>query len=259
MADPALDSPEIRSMLSLLQQGIQHALGAKLAGLYVVGSLVTGDFDFRSSDLDLIAVLADDPTDAEIARLAAMHAEIARQQPRWNDRIEVIYITAARLKGDRADYTFPITSPGEPFHIRDIHHDDWLVNWHNLREVSQPLLGADPKTLVDPVSREWLAEVVRTQARMTLDWISPDDQLGSQSYAMLTLCRALVLVRTGLSVSKKQAAAWVAEHYPQWADLTERMLIWRAAGVNQLPGHAEQFPETLRFVEFMIAEIDAAF
>jgi predicted nucleotidyltransferase len=256
VADPALDSPEIRLMLGLLQQGIQQVLGAKLAGLYVVGSLVTGDFDFRSSDLDLIAVLADDPTEAEIAALGTMHAEIARQQPRWDDRIEVIYVTAARLKGDMADYTFPITSPGEPFHIRDIHHDDWIVNWHNLREVGLPLLGADPKTLVAPVSREWLAEVVRTQARMTLDWISPSDPLGSQAYAMLTLCRALVLVRTGQSVSKKQAAAWVAERYPHWADLAERMLIWRAAGVNQMPGHAEQFPETLRFVDFILAQLD---
>ncbi len=255
MTDPAFASPEIRLMLDLLQARIRDVLGANLTGLYLVGSLVTGDFDFRSSDIDLIATLADDPDESGVAALAAMHADIARQNPFWDDRIEIIYITQARLKGDRADYTFPITSPGEPFHIRDIHHDDWILNWHKLRENSITLVGADPKTLVDPISHETLLGVVRAQARMTTDWLAPTEKLGSQAYAILTLCRSLCLVRTGAFVSKKQAAAWTAEQFPQWASLMERALVWRAAGREQMPGHLEQYPETGRFVDFMIAQI----
>jgi predicted nucleotidyltransferase len=86
MADAALNSPEVKAMLDLLLARIQGALGAKLAGLYVVGSLVTGDFDFRSSDIDLIAVLVDDPTEAEVQALGAMHSEIAQKMPFWYER-----------------------------------------------------------------------------------------------------------------------------------------------------------------------------
>jgi hypothetical protein len=257
MPDPALNSPEVRHMLELLLSRIQVVLGAKLAGLYVVGSLVTGDFDFRSSDIDLIATLADDPTEAEVQGLGDMHAEVARQQPFWDDRIEILYVTQARLQGDTPDYTFPITSPGEPFHIRDVHHEHWYTNWHSLRENSVTLYGADPKTFVVPVPHAELVRVVQELSRMTLDWISPNEQLGAQAYAILTLCRALCLVRTGTSVSKKQAAAWTAAQFPQWAGLLERALIWRAAGTNQMPGHVEQFPETNRFVQFMIEQIDS--
>jgi hypothetical protein len=257
MADPALTSPEVQSMLDLLLARIQGVLGAKLSGLYVVGSLVTGDFDFRSSDIDLIAVLAKDPTDPEVQALGEMHAEIAQQQPFWVDRIEILYVTQARLQGDMPDYTFPITSPGEPFHIRDVHHEHWYTNWHSLREISVPLYGADPKTFVAPVPLAELVRVVRELSRMTRDWIAPTDALGSQSYAILTLCRALRLIRTGDSVSKKQAAAWAAAQFPQWADLLERALVWRAAGVNQMLGHVEQFPETKRFIDFMIAQIES--
>jgi hypothetical protein len=92
---------------------------------------------------------------------------------------------------------------------------------------------------------------------MTQDWLDADATLGAQAYAILTLCRALRLIRMGESVSKQQAAAWAAAQFPQWADLLERALVWRAAGKDQLPGHAEQYPQTKRFIEFMIEQIDS--
>ena len=50
--------PDIDALLSRLLDQMQRILDKKLAGLYLYGSLVTGDFDRESSDIDLLAVTA---------------------------------------------------------------------------------------------------------------------------------------------------------------------------------------------------------
>ncbi len=250
-----LSEAEMRALPDLLLARIRAVLGAKLAGFYVVGSLVTGDFDYRSSDIDLIAVTTTELDDAEVGRLAALHADLIRENPLRDNRIEVIYVPAARLKGDRADYTFPITSPGEPFHIRDIHHDEWTINWLVLREQSITLYGADPKTLVDPIPRAKIVRVVQDLSRQTPEWLDPAASLGGLGYVILTLCRGLRLVRTGEFVSKKQAALWAAAQLPEWAWLIEKTLVWRVVGSEHPETPEAVFPDVQRLVLFLVEQI----
>jgi Domain of unknown function (DUF4111)/Nucleotidyltransferase domain len=65
-----------------------------MAGLYVFGSLVVGDFDADVSDIDLLAVLTGDPSEDLVARLGLMHDALASENPVWAGRIEVIYVSA---------------------------------------------------------------------------------------------------------------------------------------------------------------------
>ena len=81
MENKTLTDAEMRALPALLLQRIQAILGDHLLGFYQVGSLVTGDFDAASSDVDLIAVLTVEPDESEVQRLAAMHAELIRAQP----------------------------------------------------------------------------------------------------------------------------------------------------------------------------------
>src|SRR5215204_4296786 len=90
--------PEVNEVLDAILAGIQAELRAKLIGLYTFGSLVTGDFNPVRSDVDLAAVLTADLDDREFARLLRMHAELAREFPKWEDRIEVGYIAATNLR-----------------------------------------------------------------------------------------------------------------------------------------------------------------
>ncbi len=126
--------PDVNRMIELIQARVQETLRERLVGLYLSGSLVTGDFDLAVSDVDLVAVTSSDLMPAEIARLEAMHRAIARQEKTWDNRIEVIYITADALRTFRIQpSTIAIISPGEPFHTRAA-DKDWLVNWYVLRE-----------------------------------------------------------------------------------------------------------------------------
>jgi len=141
----ALTDAEMRALPSLLLGQIHPILGDHLVGFYLVGSLVTGDFDAATSDVDLIAVTSADVDEAEVARLDAMHAGLIRTRPNLDNRIEVIYIAAHHLNANGADYTIAEISPGEPFHVKEIHHDQWTINWLILREQSVTLYGLTRK------------------------------------------------------------------------------------------------------------------
>jgi predicted nucleotidyltransferase len=86
--------PENASVLGSIHEAIVTVAGSSLVGLYLFGSLATGDFDATVSDIDLLAVLADTPGEQLVARLRRMHADLAQANPRWDDRIEVVYISA---------------------------------------------------------------------------------------------------------------------------------------------------------------------
>ena len=72
-----------------------------------------------------------------------------------------------------------------------------------------------------------------------------------QAYAILTLCRALHLHRTGEKASKRQAALWAQEELPEWSGLIRSALAWRTAWREQNVDHASTRAETIRFVSFL--------
>jgi hypothetical protein len=79
----------------------------------------------------------------------------------------------------------------------------------------------------------------------------------AQSYAILTLSRALYTLSTEEQASKLQAVAWIAEEYPQWASLVENALVWRQHPDEQNVDHAATFPETRRFVDFVLGLLNS--
>jgi hypothetical protein len=117
--------------------------------------LATGDFDSGVSDIDLIAVLTDSPSERLATRLSQMHAQLSQANPEWEDRIEVIYISRLGLANCRTDTTrIAVISPGEPFHVVEAGRD-WILNWYPARENGVRLLGPPIDSLIftDPERR----------------------------------------------------------------------------------------------------------
>jgi predicted nucleotidyltransferase len=257
MESKILSDAEMRALPDLLYKRVQAILGDHLVGFYLVGSLVTGDFDPLSSDVDLIALTAGVLTEAEVDQLEQMHLELIRDDPRLDNRIEVLYTPVGRLNGDQQDYNVAEISPGEPFHVKEIHHDQWTINWYVLREKGVTLFGPNPRTLVDPIAHEKIVRVVQDLSRDTPNWFEPS-HLGGQGYVILTLCRGLRLVRTGDFVSKKQAAQWAAQQFPEWSDLILKTLVWRVVRHEPTEDAAALYPEIRRLAVFLIDQILAA-
>lgn len=214
-------------MLGSIREAIVTVTGSSLVGLYLFGSLATGDFDATVSDIDLLAVLADTPGEQLVARLRRMHADLAKANPAWDDRIEVVYISAQGLATCRTGTsTIAVISSGEPFQVVQA-GPDWILNWYPARQDGIRLLGPPIGSLIPPIpSAEFIGELRRYLVGFT-NRIPNDVSLGAQAFAILTMCRGLYAIRFGERRSKRVAAAWAQQEFPGWSDLIRRALGWR--------------------------------
>jgi hypothetical protein len=207
-----------------LQDSIGRALGDRLLGLYAFGSLVIGDFDPGRSDLDLLAVLPSRVTDAELARLHALHADLVRAHPDWTDRIETAYFPLDVLRDfqTRGGEVVRI-SPGEPLH-RVTTSPHWLLDLYTVQEKGLVLHGPPAAALLPPITRDEFVAAARANLRDWPGWLAESRAEGFQSYAVLAVCRNLHAVVEGTQVSKPYGARWAAARYPRFAALIEQSL-----------------------------------
>jgi predicted nucleotidyltransferase len=242
----------INALLADLLQGIQRILDRRLVGLYLYGSLVTGDFDMGASDIDLLAVTASDIDGNEFEQLDSMHLDFISRNKEWEHRLEIAYLSADALKTYRwRASNIAIMSPGEPFHVKEA-GKDWLLNWYIVREKGVALTGPPPRTIIEPIAKEEFIQVLTNHVREWRDWVEHDNTRPWQAYAILTMCRALYTVRNGEHVSKRQAALWAQEELPQWSHLIRYALLWRESWRDEDVDYEATFPETVRFVHFVI-------
>ncbi len=257
MIDPLIQHPEMRSLVERIRSDLARSLHGKLVGLYSVGSLVVGDFDPLISDVDFVAVTTAPLDNLTGESLRQMHAKIARDFPSWDNRIEVVYVAVDHLRHPDQLDRLAVISPGEPFHIFAVNADDWLLNWYLLRLNGVTLLGADPQTLVEPITLDELLPRLRDQLRGLVAWSGENLHLGAQAYVILTFCRALCLFETGDFVSKLQAARWTAAEFPAWSPLIERALAWRQRQNGAPQDDDSALSETRRFAQFALERLDS--
>lgn len=219
--------PMLECLLETLVSGIRAVLGGDLVGIYLYGSSVSGGFDPGVSDLDLVAVTSAEVEEIDLAGLEQIQLDIVGRNPAWNDRLEIVYIGWTTLQSFRiSGGSLAVISPGEPFHIvGDV--AEWLQNWYLVRETGITLYGVAAADVIPPIARvEFVAAVVRYA-----DWLRKRNHAdlgpGSLAYAVLSLCRALRTVRTGMPCSKQEAAAWTRERMPEWAWLIDAALRCR--------------------------------
>ncbi|MBI2887713.1 MAG: DUF4111 domain-containing protein [Chloroflexi bacterium] len=245
---------EINGILESLLAALRHVLADRLVGLYLYGSLATGDFDPDSSDIDVLAATSSDLDDAELEALREMHRTIARANSKWEDRIDVAYLSVTALKIFRSRRSrMAVISPGEPFHVTEA-GKDWLMNWYIVREWGMALFGPPPPAVIDPITKREFAQAVREHAAWLTEQVNRGvraQQRKAQVYAILTMCRALYTHRHGEHVSKKQAALWAREELPEWSGLIQNALAWRSEWRDEQVDHASTRPETVRFVNMV--------
>jgi predicted nucleotidyltransferase len=252
---PVTQDTELEALLERLAGEIRRNTNDSLVGMYVYGSLVTGDFDKDRSDIDLLAVVDRDIDGATFARLDRMHARFVEEYPAWEDRIEVAYVPAPALSDFRTETSqIAVISPGEPFHLKAA-GKDWLLNWYVVREVGVTLYGPPPETQIPDISQAEFVEAVRAQAGAWKEWVYRMRTPGAQSYAVLTLCRALYTHEHGGQASKKQAALFAKAHLPQWAPLIQQGLDWLSERRDDENDDDESFHETVRFVHYVADRI----
>ena len=247
----ALSSGERRQVLALLSRltaGLKSILRDQLVGIYLYGSLVTGDFDFDLSDIDLVVVL-ENPLDGRLfTALQQFHAQLLREFPAWDDRLELAYISAGALRSFRTRTSaIGIMSPGEPFHLVQA-GDDWLISWYALREKGIALQGPPIEALINPLPLEAWLKAVREHICAYRESVKTALDKPFLSYIVLTVARGLFTLAHRRDASKIQAANWLASACPHWADLIERALQYRHNPAADTLSAGQLRPEVERFL-----------
>ena len=251
---PALAKyPDINGLLGLILARIREILGEKLVGLYLYGSLVGKDFDYEISDIDLLTATVSDISEEEFGDLDKTHADLIKNNPQWENRLEIAYLSLRALKTFKTEICrAAIISPGEPFHFREA-GKHWSIDWYSVRENGATLFGPPPETIIEPISKEEFIQAVREQANEWHQYVENTKHSRSfQAYAILTICRAFYAVKNGEQVSKKRAALWAKTQFPEWAYLIQNAMRWRKAFRENDVNHEQTFPETKKFVHLVI-------
>lgn len=252
-------------VLGMLLAGLCRILDDNLVGIYLYGSLVTGDFDERASDIDLVVVLNQGLDASSFNALDALHQQVVARYPAWQDRLELAYISLDALRRFRERRSqIAIISPGEPFHQIEAGRD-WLISWYMLRETGLALCGPAVASLFDPIAKSEYIEAVQRHIEGYRQPTSFAADISNWSYIVLTTARGVYTVLQGQPPSKAQAAAWAKASFPQWARLIELALSWRAGSgdadsvdkfaLEEMQDQQDMQRRTQAFVEDMLARL----
>ncbi len=242
---------EIQAILVALVTGMKHVLGNQLIGLYLTGSLSYGDFDVQSSDIDFIAILSSPLTGSQRKDLAEMHDRVGRLYPKWEKRIDGSYLTSDMLiSTDPPKEARPFVNGGEFRNPDPVYGYNWAPDMYNLRNHGLALYGSEPRLVFPNVDMEMVAEATLKDLNgrwaETAKKSKPFEREGYdsshlQAYAVVTMCRLLRNIKLRNMSSKKVAAKWAKQEYPEWKNLIEIAEMWQVGQVLHEEERAKNF------------------
>lgn len=246
----------VAQLLDILLARLQHELGDELLGLYVRGSLALGDFIPATSDVDVLAVLEHAVSPALFARLAELHATLANFAHPYATRLEMVYFDRAAVRRFVPNQKHPTLGQGGRL-VWEEHHANWIFERWTVREHGVTLYGPDPRTLIDPISKEELRAAARGRLHDWADWAAaPEDPefllpRAHQAYVIETMCRALVTVANGELGSKPRAVAWALAQLPEpWRTTVRESQVGRTDRTMD-PAKVD---DVVRFVQWAFEE-----
>jgi hypothetical protein len=249
--------PDVNHILQELLKNIQGVLGSHLVGMYLDGSLVSGDFD-QDSDIDFVVVTDEAVSGDLFLALQAMHDRISMLDSVWAVQLEGSYMSLQALRRyDPAQALHPNIERGNGERLKMVNHDAaWTIHRHVLRERGITLAGPSPKTLIDPVTPDDLRQAMRPLLNGWAAHILHNPQemkkRGYQSYIVLSLCRILYTLQYGDVVSKPTAAGWVKKYWGgRWEGLINR--AWEGRHNPQQPAEKDDIEQTQALIRYALS------
>jgi hypothetical protein len=240
---------DVNLVLRTLLDNAQTILGDYFAGMYLYGSLATGEFDPGRSDIDFLVVTRKKLPDNLISDLKTMHTRIYESGLRWAARLEGSFVPISAMR--KYSQTGPVCPMIKQDKFMVARQDiDWVINRHVLYTSGVVIAGPPLRPMIDPVRPEELQQAVLSLLRNAwTPWLrNPDFFLGMgyQPFVVVTMCRALYTLEHGTVASKRHSAEWVmAKSDRKWAQLINRVLAWQ---YGDSPGDIRQTQEFMRYI-----------
>ncbi len=178
-----------------------------LVSLWVHGSLATGDFQLGRSDFDLVAVVAEKMDDGQRRELERLHRRLIKDFP-VAKKLHCSYVERHLLRDTAEEY---VTWAFEGLFQRPISP----VNRRELFDDGVALIGPPPAGMIPEVTDDELTDFIRAElggywrdvVARPRPWLR-DDWVDT---GLLTLARAVVTLRGGGMISKREALAVLIE------------------------------------------------
>jgi predicted nucleotidyltransferase len=240
---------DVNQILHLLLAETREILHDQFVGMYLYGSLSSGDFDLETSDIDFLVVTEGILPDETVSKLEAMHNKIWASGLKWASKLEGSYIPRDLIRTHDPNGPACPTVNEAKFYL-DQRGSDWIIQRHVIRECGIVLEGPDPKSLIDPVSP---GDIRKSVLGVLHEWWFPmlddpswlrDHEAGDRAFGVITMCRALHALEHRTIVSKPKAIEWAqAKLEEPWPTL-----IKRASTVTNDNGQDVLLDEVLDFI-----------
>lgn len=248
--------PDVDDVLNLLHTNAKEILGDQFVGMYLYGSLSSGDFNPESSDIDFLSVTESSLSDTTISQLETMHKQTWATSLKRTGELEGAYVPKELIrKHDPNGAPCPTINEGK-FYIAPL-GSDWIIQRHVVREYGVVIEGPDPKTLIDFVTPD---DIRKSVMGILNEWWFPmlDDpswlrehEAGYRSFAVITMCRVLHALDTGTITSKPKAAQYARTR----VDSSSQILIDKAIAASNHEDTDVPLDETLEFITFVREQV----
>jgi hypothetical protein len=193
--------PDVSGHLTRFRDGLLAAV--ELRGLYLYGSLTTGDFSPASSDIDLLAVAGRRPAGAVLDRLRALHLDLARRGGPYA-RLNCLYVPDGSLADPELLHTYWYVDRFTRWQLKvmtvaELRHSGLAVHgpWPppGLPDVSISEVQSHAR---DELTGYWRPLTYRPRVWLQDRWVD---------FALITLARSTALMQDGALITKSQAIA----------------------------------------------------
>lgn len=236
---------------------LHRMLPGSVVGSYLHGSIALDAFDARMSDIDVLTVLADEPSADQIRLIRALHRELRRYDP-WGARFEGVYVPAQALGVRSTAPSHLYIQRGRP---RGRHRLDpvarLLVRTRGITVTGESAGSVIPETSPEEIREEmarnltiyWSAQARRPYLFLVTEVVD---------FAVSTLPRIHHTLRTGELIGKPQAVMQLRDREWEWKNLVDDVAA-RITGnaPRRALGGMSRAIATTRFIRAMIEEGNA--
>ncbi len=239
----------IDDLLQQLLLKIQSILSNQFVGMYIGGSIANNSFNDETSDIDCYIVMTASLSKSVIHKIEEIHKKFYVSKILYAKKIEASYIPKHDLLNFNPSNIRPYFNEGN-FFLAD-YGSNFIIELYMLREKGITIAGPDIKTLIKKISVVDLKLAIQKNLdeywKPVLNDLEKLKRNDYQVFAILTMCRTLYTLETGMIASKTEAAQWAIKNInPDWKDLIEKSLFWKP---NQVFNRLE---ETQQFIKYVI-------
>jgi hypothetical protein len=239
----------INDILQKLLLQIQSILSDKFVGMYIGGSIANSSFNNETSDIDCYIITMTTLPESIIHKIEEMHKQFYSSKLQYSKKIEASYIPKHDLLNFDPRNIRPYFNEGN-FYLAS-YGSNFLIELYMLREKGITIAGPDIKKLVKEIPVKDLKLAIQKNLdeywKPVLNDLDKFKRSNYQVFAILTMCRTLYSLKTGMIASKTEAAYWAIKNIDSdWKDLIEKAISWK------LHHSFNRLEETQQFVKYVV-------